>query len=369
MLSEPASGVAAQMTDHPDESMPPHRRIGPYQLQALLGAGGMGEVYRARDSKLDRDVAIKILPRAFISDPERLARFEREARMLASLNHPNIGAIYGFEEAGSLRGLVLELVDGETLADRIQRGPIAVAESLSIARQIADALDAAHEKGIIHRDLKPANIKITPGGIVKVLDFGLAKAAAGDPVGSDLSQSPTVAIGGTSEGVILGTAPYMSPEQARGHAVDKATDIWAFGCVLYEMLTGRITFAGETVSDTIAAILERQPDWSRLPVSTPANIHHLLQRCLDKDPKRRRRDIREARVELDGPVAIPVEVKTPACVLLVPSAGAMGAGCGDVGDRVCGRRVLADAAVRASAIAALRQRIRSSAHATLVTEG
>ena len=238
-------------------------------------------------------MAIKILPRHFTADPERLARFEREARLLAALNHPNIGAIYGLEDADGVRALVLELVEGETLADRIQRGPAPVTDALTIARQIADALDAAHEKGIIHRDLKPANIKVTPGGVVKVLDFGLAKAATGE------LQSPTVTVGGTQEGTILGTAAYMSPEQARGQAVDKRTDIWAFGCVLYEMLTGHVAFPGETVSDTIVAILEREPDWAALPATTPPMVARLLQRGLEKDPKRRLRDIADARAELD----------------------------------------------------------------------
>ncbi len=291
------------------------QQIGIYKVMSLLGVGGMGEVYRARDSKLGREVAIKILPRLFISDPDRLTRFEREARVLASLNHPHIGAIYGVEDADGIRALVLELVEGETLADRIVRGPIPLADTLTIARQIADALDAAHEKGIIHRDLKPANIKITPDGIVKVLDFGLAKATAGDGATPDFTQSPTVTAGGTREGAVLGTAAYMSPEQARGQAVDKRTDIWAFGCVVYEMLTGRIAFAGQTVSDTIAAILEREPDWSRLPASTPANILRVLRRCLQKDARRRHRDIGDVRIELDDspsdaahtvPVARPV---------------------------------------------------------------
>ena len=271
------------------------RRLGVYHLQALLGAGGMGEVYRAHDTRLGRDVAIKILPPAFTSDPDRLARFEREARVLASLNHPNIGAIYGFEDGG----LVLELVEGETLAERVQRGPVPVAEALTLARQIADALEAAHEKGIIHRDLKPANIKVTPAGTVKVLDFGLAKAVAGDASSPDLTHSPTITVAGTREGVILGTAAYMSPEQARGLAVDKRTDIWAFGCVLYEMLTGRTAFGGATVADTLAAILERAPDWSALPAATPSTVARLLTRCLDKDLRRRLQHIGEARIEIE----------------------------------------------------------------------
>ncbi len=238
-------------------------------------------------------------PDVFLSDPERLARFEREARVLATLNHPHIGAIYGLEEAEGVRGLVLELVEGATLAERLASGPLPIQEALTVARQIAEALEAAHEKGIIHRDLKPANIKITPDGTVKVLDFGLAKVFAREGSGNDLSAMPPIAIEETREGVIAGTAAYMSPEQARGKAVDKRTDIWAFGCVLYEMLTARPAFRGETVSDTIAAILEREPDWSALPAQTPASIRRLLQRCLEKDPKRRLRDIGDARLEIE----------------------------------------------------------------------
>ena len=282
------------------------QRLGVYQVQALLGAGGMGEVYRARDTKLERDVAVKFLPHAFTSNPERLARFEREARMLAALNHPNIGAIYGFEEAEGIRFLVLELVDGQTLADTLadvsrqrSQGPgLPIRDALSIARQIAEALDIAHEKGIIHRDLKPANIKITPDGVVKVLDFGLAKTA-GDGSTPDLTHSPTKAVNHTSDGAVMGTPGYMSPEQARGQVVDKRTDIWAFGCVLYEMLTGRVAFKGGTVSDTIAAVLGSEPAWDALPNGTPANVRLLLQRCLDKDPKRRLRDLGDVRLELD----------------------------------------------------------------------
>jgi serine/threonine protein kinase/Tol biopolymer transport system component len=277
-------------------------RVGPYEVVAELGAGGMGEVYRARDAKLGRDVALKILPLIFTSDPERLARFEREARMLAALSHPHIGAIYGFEESESIHALVLELIDGPTLADRLAKGPIPVTEALGIATQIADALEAAHELGIVHRDLKPANIKITAAGVVKVLDFGLAKALALDEAGATagaLSKSPTITVGGTRQGMILGTAAYMSPEQARGQAVDKRTDIWAFGCVLYELLTGCTAFPGETISDTIAAILGRGPDWQTLPGTTPANVRRLVQRCLEKDPKRRLHDIADARIEID----------------------------------------------------------------------
>jgi Tol biopolymer transport system component len=280
-------------------------RLGSYEILSALGAGGMGEVYRARDSRLGRDVAIKILPSAFIDNPEWLARFEREARLLAALNHPHIAAIYGVEDAvsspdsrpASLRALVLELVEGQTLADRILPGRIPVPEALAIARQIAEALEAAHEKGIVHRDLKPANIKITPSGVVKVLDFGLAKADD-DGLIRDFSQSPTINLGGTREGVILGTAANMSPEQARGQTLDKRTDIWAFGCVFYETLTGRQVFMGETSSDLLAGIIEREPDWSRLPNTLSPGIERLLRRCLHKNPQHRLRDIGDARLEI-----------------------------------------------------------------------
>jgi eukaryotic-like serine/threonine-protein kinase len=274
------------------------RRFAAYQVHERIGVGGMGEVYRARDTKLGRDVAIKILPRLFTSDPDRLARFEREARVLASLNHPHIGAIYGLEDVEGVRALVLELVDGKTLADRIAHGPMRVADALTIARQMADALDAAHEKGIIHRDLKPANIKVTPDGVVKVLDFGLARIVMASDVASD-SRRPTITIEETHEGLVMGTAAYMSPEQARGQSVDKRTDIWAFGCVLYEMLTGRTAFARETMSDTIASVLDREPDWSALPAATPPSIHRLLGRCLRKDVKQRLHDVADARLEID----------------------------------------------------------------------
>jgi serine/threonine protein kinase/Tol biopolymer transport system component len=294
VIDAPVGALVAELVAPPAPRLAPSSSIGPYRIERLLAVGGMGEVYRARDTTLGRDVAIKILPRHFTAEPERLARFEREARTLAALNHPNIGAIYGLEAAaGGVRALVLELVEGETVADRIQRGPVPVTDALAIARQIADALDAAHEKGIVHRDLKPANIKVTPDGVVKVLDFGLAKAATGE------WQSPMVAVDSTQEGTILGTAAYMSPEQARGQPVDKRTDIWAFGCVLYEMLAGHAAFPGETVSDTIAAILEREPDWAALPATTPPMVARLLKRGLEKDPKRRLRDIADARAELD----------------------------------------------------------------------
>ena len=297
-------------------------RFGSYTIRSLLGVGGMGEVYRAHDDTLGREVAIKLLSPAFTAESERRARFEREARMLATLNHPHIGAIYGVEEADGVRGLVLELVEGETLAERIAASArsagsnppgLPMAEALAISRQIVDALEAAHEKGVVHRDLKPANIKITPDGVAKVLDFGLAKVASPDNSSSDLSQSRA--------GAIFGTAAYMSPEQARGHNVDKRADIWAFGCVLFEMLTGRVAFAGETASDTIAKILEREPDWSVLPAATPARIRQLLVRSLVKDPKQRLRDIGDVRIEMDsaddarpdasdGPLAPPVRAPT-----------------------------------------------------------
>ena len=273
----------------------PGTHLGPYEILGSLGAGGMGEVYRARDTKLGRDVALKVLPPAFIADADRVARFEREARLLASLNHPHIGAIYGFEDSGEVPALVLELVEGETLDDRLSRGPLSLSDALTVAHQIADALDAAHGSGIIHRDLKPSNIKIAPDGGLKVLDFGLAKAHVGGGSTPDLSKSPTMMTDGTNAGVILGTVAYMSPEQARGKAVDKRTDIWAFGCVLYQMLTGRPAFRGETVSDTIVSILEREPDWTGLPVGTPPAVRRLLQRCLEKDQRRRLRDIGDVR--------------------------------------------------------------------------
>jgi eukaryotic-like serine/threonine-protein kinase len=282
-------------------------RIGPYEIAAKLGEGGMGEVYRARDTKLGRDVAIKILPRAFTSDPERLKRFEREARMLAALNHPNIGAIYGLEDADGMQALVLELVDGETLADRISRGALSQKDALAIARQIADALDAAHERGIVHRDLKPNNIALTRDGTVKVLDFGLAKASV-DGSSPDLTNSPTITVDGTRDGTILGTPTYMSPEQARGQAVDRRTDIWAFGCVLYEMLTGHVAFPGKTIPDTLAGVLEREPNWALLPATTLPAIHRLLERCLEKDAKRRVRDIGDAAIELGDAITSPVRV-------------------------------------------------------------
>jgi len=302
--------------------------VGPYRIDRLIGAGGMGEVYRARDTNLGRDVAIKVLPDAFTSDPERLRRFEHEARVLAALNHPHIASIHGLEEEAdpspgsrqpAVRALVLELVEGETLADRIARGPVPLADALPIARQIAEALEAAHEKGIIHRDLKPANIKITPAGVVKVLDFGLAKAVA-DVTGADVSRSPTVTVGGTRDGVILGTPAYMSPEQARGQAVDKRTDIWAFGCVVYEMLSGQAAFGGATVSDVIVSVLERDPAWNALPATVPPGVHRLLRHCLEKDPVRRLRDAGDVRIEIED---LAVRAGEPAAKPIAPSRSMM----------------------------------------------
>ena len=298
-MSMPAAALLGSEALARVQGLPIGQRLGPYVVRGLIGVGGMGEVYRAHDSTLDREVAIKVLPSVFSADPERRARFEREARMLATLNHPHIGAIYGVEEAGDIRALVLELVEGPTLAERISlarqgatRQGLPISDALSIAAQIADALDAAHEKGIVHRDLKPANIKITDAGVVKVLDFGLAKGPSADTAPAGVLPS--------RQGTILGTAAYMSPEQARGHAVDKRTDIWAFGCVLYEMLTGRLAFAGDTESDMLARIIEREPDWSALPENTPPSIRRLLFRCLTKSPKQRLRDVAEARIAIEG---------------------------------------------------------------------
>jgi eukaryotic-like serine/threonine-protein kinase len=279
-------------------------RVGPYEVVGPLGAGAMGEVYRARDTKLNRDVALKVLPEQFARDPDRLARFTREAQLLATLNHPNIAAIHGLEESNAGQALVLELVDGPTLADRIARGPISFDEALTIARQLAEALEAAHEKGIIHRDLKPANIKIAGDGVVKVLDFGLAKVWDGAPQ-SDLSGSPRLTATDIGERTVLGTPAYMSPEQARGQSLDRRTDIWSFGCVLYEMLTGSAPFAGDTISDTLAAILEREPDRTILPADTPVPIRRLLRRCLEKDRKGRLDSAAGARLEIDDAMASP----------------------------------------------------------------
>ena len=291
-------------------SLTPGVRLGAYEILSLLGLGGMGEVYRARDTKLDRDVAIKVLPAVLSTDAERVARLQREAKTLAALNHPNIAAIYGLENAGVVTALVLELVDGPTLADRIAAGPIPVVEALRIATQIADALEAAHEQGIIHRDLKPANVKLRSDGTVKVLDFGLAKALAtdesrGSTAGFTNSPTMTSPMAMSGVGVLLGTAPYMSPEQARGKSVDKRTDIWAFGCVLYELLTGRRPFDGEDVSLTLAAIMKSEPDFKALPSDVPAAVRVCLGRCLQKDQKQRLRDIGDVRLALEGAFETP----------------------------------------------------------------
>ena len=284
-------------------------QLGSHEITALLGKGGMGEVYRARDLKLKREVAIKVLPDEFSRDVDRLGRFQREAEVLAALNHPNIANIYDLEEHYGSRYLVLELVEGETLADRVANGPIPVEEALAIARQIAEGLEAAHEKGIIHRDLKPANVKITPDGKVKVLDFGLARALETTPVDSSLSNSPTLSLAATQAGIILGTAAYMPPEQAKGRTADRRADIWAFGVVLYEMLTGRMMFSGETVSETMAQVLLKEPDWNTLPANTPLGLRDLLSRCLVKDPRNRMRDIGDARIAIEEIKARPEQGK------------------------------------------------------------
>lgn len=295
-------------------------RLGPYEVLEPLGAGGMGEVYRARDTKLGRDVALKILPRSLAGDPDRLMRFDREARTLAALNHTHIAQIHGVEESAGGPALVMELVEGEDLGQRVTRGPLPLDEALSIGRQIADALEAAHDAGIVHRDLKPANVKVRPDGTVKVLDFGLAKLGTdGHPAASaDPMNSPTVTMRGTRAGVILGTAAYMAPEQARGQQVDRRADIWAFGCVLYELLTGVRAFRGETVPDILAAIVSRDPDWAALPPTVPAAVRTLLARCLTRDPRRRLRDIGEARVALEDDTSF-VEAPAPSRPVSGPS--------------------------------------------------
>ena len=276
-----------------------------YEITAEIGKGGMGEVYQAKDTKLGRDVAIKVLPQEFAKDTERVVRFQREAKLLASLNHPNIAAIHGLEESDGIHFLVLELVEGDTLASRIEGGPIPVEKSLKLGLQIAEALEAAHEKGVIHRDLKPANIKVTPDGKVKVLDFGLAKAYVGDPENINLSNSPTLSDMATQQGVILGTAAFMPPEQAKGKTVDKRADIWAFGVVLFEMLTGRQLFTGETVSETLAAVIKSEPDWNSLPPNLHPRIRLMLERCLEKDPKNRYGVVNDARVDIDKALTDP----------------------------------------------------------------
>src|SRR5688572_2187929 len=298
--------------------MSPLPSFGPYQILDKLGEGGMGEVYRARDTTLNRDVALKVLPDSLAADPDRLARFRREAQVLASLNHPNIAHIHGFEQAGSgptaTFGIIMELVEGPTLADRIEQGPVPPADAWPIARQIADALEAAHDLGIVHRDLKPANIKVRDDGTVKVLDFGLAKALdPTDPASqASISNSPTLTARATQMGMILGTAAYMAPEQARGRAVDRRADIWAFGVVLYEMLSGRRAFEGEDISITLAGVLKEDVKWDALPADLPVSIRRLLRRCLEKDPRRRLAAISDARLELDEAIspseAVPARV-------------------------------------------------------------
>jgi serine/threonine-protein kinase len=312
LLAELRLGLSA------DPAEPPFavgEHLGPYRILALLGSGGMGHVFRAHDSKLQRDVALKVLPRVYEVDPDRLARFEREAQALAALNHPHIAAIYGIEESHGRQALVLELVDGVTLAARIATGPLPVREALTLARHIAEALHAAHEKGIVHRDLKPANIKVTPAGVVKVLDFGLAKAAR-EAAPATVADAPALP-GNTQAGVIVGTASYMSPEQARGHGVDPRTDIWAFGCVLFEMLAGRRAFETDGAADPIATVQDAEPDWTRLPARTPARVRQLLRRCLEKDPRKRPQTIAEARAVIDGLLARRVGLGTAAAVAVL----------------------------------------------------
>ncbi|UCF36074.1 MAG: protein kinase [Acidobacteriota bacterium] len=283
------------------------RTVSHYNVTGKIGEGGMGEVYRATDTRLNRSVALKVLPDLFADDPQRMGRFSREAQVLASLNHPNIASIFGFEDAGDTKALVMEFVEGEDLSDRVSRGPLPLQDALKIALQLAEALESAHDKGVIHRDLKPANIKITPQGQVKVLDFGLAKALEGDLQGSspDLTRSPTLSLAATQAGIILGTAGYMSPEQAKGTAVDRRGDIWAFGVILLEMITGQRTFSGDTMSETMAAVIKENPRWESLPKDTPAVIQNLLRRCLLKDPTRRLQAIGEARLAISDYLADP----------------------------------------------------------------
>ena len=299
----PIGSPATPDSTPPRPILAPGHRVGSYEVIELIGAGAMGDVYRARDTKLNRDVALKVLPTLFAADPDRLARFRREAQLLATLNHPNIAAIYGFEESTNVQALILELVEGPTLTDRLAQGPIPLDQALAIARQIAEALEAAHEHGIVHRDLKPSNVTVRPDGIVKVLDFGIAKALAPAPasiVAADQPQSPGLGVAATREGLILGTAAYMSPEQAKGQAVDKRTDIWAFGCVLFETLAGRPAFHGNTVTDVLAAVLRDDPDWTALPHERPHSVLMLLRRCLKKDPRQRLQAIGDARIEIDA---------------------------------------------------------------------
>ena len=329
-LEQPALQIAAGLVTSATLAPLTGQRIGVYSIASLLGRGGMGEVYRARDTRLGRDVAIKVLPPALTANPDRLARFEREARVLASLNHPHIGMLYGLEESGGHTALVLELVEGETLAERLARGPVPLKAALSWARQIADALDAAHDKGIVHRDLKPANVKITPQDVVKVLDFGLARTfERGSEAGE---RSPTITV---ETGLIVGTAAYMSPEQARGLPLDKRADVWAFGCVLYELLTGRLAFAAATVTDTLAAVLHQEPDWAALPAGMPPAITHaaasLSREGCAAAPARHRRRARRARRRARAPGGGNAVSCRPA-----PALAATASACG--GRRRCHRR-------------------------------
>ena len=298
----------------------PGTTLGPYSVTAKIGEGGMGEVYRARDTKLDRDVALKVLPQAFTEDPDRLARFEREAKVLASLNHPNIGHIYGLEEAEGQRALVLELIEGPTLADRIKQGPIPVDEALPIAKQIAEALEAAHEAGVIHRDLKPANIKVKDDGTVKVLDFGLAKAFEPEAGSVSASMSPTISLtaAATQMGMVIGTAAYMAPEQAKGLPVDKRADIWAFGAVLFEMLTGKKLFDAGDVSEMLASVLVKDPDISSMGTHVPDHIRSVVRQCLIKDPKERLRDIGDVRLAMRG--VFETTSSAPSATTVVPTS-------------------------------------------------
>src|SRR5579863_3091544 len=274
-------------------------KLGHYEVLSLLGQGGMGEVYRARDTTLKRDVALKVLPAAFLRDHERMGRFQREAEVLASLDHPNIGHIHGIVDSEDSRTLVLALIEGPTLEDRIAAGPLPLDEAVAISKQIIDALEYAHDRGVVHRDLKPANVKITPEGVVKVLDFGLAKVLEDDPPASSLANSPTLTLGHTRAGMILGTAAYMSPQQAVGRPVDRRSDIFSFGAVLYEMLTGERAFDGPTTPDVLEAVVKSDPDWSALPAETPGYLRRLLERCLAKDRKQRLQAIGEARIVLE----------------------------------------------------------------------
>jgi serine/threonine protein kinase/Tol biopolymer transport system component len=288
-------------------------KIGAYEVVSLIGAGGMGEVYRARDARLNRDVALKVLPAMFASSPERMARFEREARLLASLNHPNIAAIYGLEESGPIRALVMELVEGPTLAERVASDPLPLDEALPIARQVADAVEYAHDNNVIHRDLKPANIKVKADGMVKVLDFGLAKALSDEPMAADMSNSPTLSMAATMQGVILGTAAYMSPEQAKGKTADRRADVWAFGVVLFEMLTGKQLYKGDTVAETLAWVITKDPPFDNLPANTPPAIRLLLRRCLEKDLRQRLQHAGEARITLEH-AGDPISAAEPVAV-------------------------------------------------------